>query len=144
MHCTVTSMITYSKLTKRNIIIKYNNNPVPFAELLFRPARSKSSLRSISYCRFWATCLGHASNMGAVLLTGQFGSLVFVSEVLLYVQICPMGQPQEAEPPRRCGDEVTQTTSGEEATIWPTCFATLLGVNIDTVLLCPMRMEDSC
>ena len=25
--------------------------------------------------------------------------------VVFYMQICPMGQPQEAESPRRCGDE---------------------------------------
>ena len=26
--------------------------------------------------------------------------------VVFYMQICPVGQPQEAEPPRHCGDEV--------------------------------------
>ena len=49
--------------------------------------------------------------------------------VVFYMQICPMGQPQEAESPRRCTTEMISsgpwpeteinTTSGDEATPHP-------------------------
>ena len=41
--------------------------------------------------------------------------------VVFFMPICPRRQPQEAEPPRRCGDEFIRalteinTTSGDEA-----------------------------
>ena len=44
--------------------------------------------------------------------------------VVFYMQICPMGQPQEEESPRRCGEEVIRalteinTTSGDVATVF--------------------------
>ena len=77
-------MITYSKLTKRNIIIKYNNNPVLFASRHNPFLSCKVQELSQKHSRFWATPPKWARfyrviDEHAVRLTGQFGSLVFVS-----------------------------------------------------------------